>query len=55
MPSSVLTGGENFRGDAFFHGSTDRNQPAHNRYWYWFRRKRDQSISLDRRSATMAA
>jgi len=20
---------------------------AHNRYWYWFRRKRDQSISLD--------
>ena len=40
---------ENFRGDASF--STWRYQIAtnlaHNRYWYWFRRKRDQSISLD--------
>ncbi len=40
---------DNFRGDASF--STWIYQIAtnlaRNRYWYWFRRKRDQSMSLD--------
>ena len=40
---------ENFRGDASFFTWLYQiaSNLAHNRYWYWFRRKRDQSISLD--------
>lgn len=40
---------ENFRGDASFYTWLYQiaTNLAHNRYWYWFRRKRDQSISLD--------
>lgn len=44
----------NFRGDASF--STWLYQIAtnlaHNRYWYWFRRKRDHSVSLDQPLST---
>lgn len=40
---------DNFRGDASFATWLYQiaTNLAHNRYWYWFRRKRDQSISLD--------
>ena len=40
---------ENFRGDASFYTWLYQiaTNLAHNRYWYWFRRTRDQSISLD--------
>lgn len=39
---------ENFRGDASFSSWVYQiaTNLAHNRYWYWFRRKRGQSMSL---------
>ena len=40
---------DNFRGDASFLTWLYQiaTNLAHNRYWYWFRRKRDFSVSLD--------
>lgn len=40
---------DKFRGDAAFYTWLYQiaTNLAHNRYWYWFRRKRDYSISLD--------
>ena len=45
----ALRGLEGFRGDAAFSAWISRiaRNLAHNRYWYWFRRKRHETVSFD--------